>query len=143
MADRDALLKPLEFRFTEPQDVETYGDQWITYDELDIVTKDARTLMAWEAEIGASLSSVMNGVRESSVFGDTCAAWVALKLAGRDIRFAEFSPATMLLVWRRKPVEEGKDPGSPAPTPPDGEPASGPLAIVALGTMPAAESPTS
>jgi len=151
---RDALLPPLEFRFTEPQDVALYGDEWITYSELDIATTDSRKLIAWEAEIGAPLPAVMDGQREDSIFGNMGATWLGLKLAGRSFPFAEYSPTTMLIEWRTKEVEVGKDQQDErsAPTPADsptllpsgvsGSATSGtattPMATVVLPTMPAA-----
>lgn len=106
-------LLTLEFRFTAPDDVEKYGDQWFRYDEPALIKMAARDLMRYEAEIGAPLPDVLNGVRADSVFGDTCAAWIALRQAGRDDSFDSFSPAMMLADWR---VAE-RDAEGKAPTP--------------------------
>lgn len=121
--DKTALLKPLQVRFTEPDDIERYGADWHTYDELALVTTPARDLMRLEAELGITLVDAMRGVRESSVLGDTAAAWIAVRAGGSNVSFEEFSPAIMLAVWRTKPEDEEvpkEDPGVVLlPTPED------------------------
>lgn len=160
--NKKALLAPLQVRFTEPADVELYGDDWFTYDELMLVTTPARDLMRLEAQLGLPLVDVMAGVRASSVLGDTAAAWVALHQAGRDVPWESFTPAIMLAEWRKAPEpvadEDPKDPGvvslptpedlvSEAPefleTAPDSAPTSSdtaPVDTVVLPIMPEAES---
>jgi hypothetical protein len=159
--DKDALLKPLQVRFTQPADIERYGGGWHTYDELALVTTPARDLMRLEARLGITLVDMMRGVRESSVLGDSAAAWVALQQEGSDLPFEDFSPAIMLAEWRTKPEDEQgpKDgTGEPSlPTPEDlvsgapefseteyapetGPAATGPGATVVLPIMPAAGS---
>jgi hypothetical protein len=76
--NKESLLKPMEVRFTEPADIERYGADWHTYDELAIVTQPAKVLVPLELEIGAPLVVAMDGFRESSVYGDSVAAWLAL-----------------------------------------------------------------
>jgi hypothetical protein len=162
--NKKALLAPLQVRFTEPADVEQYGDGWFTYDELALVTTPARDLMRLEAELGVPLVDVMRGVRESSVLGDTAAAWVALRQSGADIAFEGFSPAIMLAEWRKAPEpaadEDPKDHGAvylPTPedlaaeapefleTAPDPTPIysdTAPADTIVLPIMPVAESPS-
>jgi hypothetical protein len=144
MATKDNLMKPLQVRFTEPDDVAAYGDDWYLYDELALVTRPARELMALEMEIGAPLTTVMDGVRESSIFGDTAAAWLAMKAAGSDVPFARFNPVIMLAEWRVLPVAEpGKAPAE------DSAPADSALTstgtasgdTVVLSSTPPVESP--
>lgn len=120
MISNKPTLLDLDLRFTAPDDIETYGDRWYRYDERALLARPAQELIRLENAIGAPLTDVMNGIREDSVFGDTCAAWLALEAAGKapDV-FREFSPAIMLSQWR-KHVEEQEDPGK-ASTP---EPAS-------------------
>jgi len=159
--NKSALLQPLQVRFTEPADVERYGSDWYTYNELVLVTTPARDLVRLEAELGMTLVDMMRGVRESSVLGDTAAAWVAMRQAGSDIPFESFSPAIMLAEWRTAPaVEAPKEPESVSlPTPedldteapefletaPDPTPISSdtaPAATVVLPIMPVAGSPS-
>jgi hypothetical protein len=104
--ERKFLLPPHEVRFTEPADVEKYGDGWYVYDELAWVTKAARDLVPIELEIGAPLTTAMDGFRESSVFGDNVAAWLAVRAAGKDVAWADFQPAIMLAEWRQQPLPD-------------------------------------
>jgi hypothetical protein len=119
--EKSALLRPMQVRFTEPRDVERYGDGWHTYDELALVTTPARDLIRLEARLGLTIVDAMRGMRESSVLGDTAAAWLALQMGGSEIPFEDFSPAIMLAVWREKPVDEDpKDaPGAVSPMTPE------------------------
>lgn len=108
LPDPEHLLR-LEFHFTAPDDVAKYGERWFRYDETEIIKKSARDLINLEAQIGAPLADVLNGVRADSIFGDTCAAWMALRAAGVDVAFRDFSPAIMLAEWRL--VEDEVDAG--------------------------------
>lgn len=153
--DKSGVIAPLQVRFVDPEDIEKYGDDWYTYDELDIITTPAKTLMLLEGEIGAPLAQVMDGVRESSIFGDTAGAWLALRFAGKSVKFSEFNPAIMLAQWRSKPAEEapGKAEGpeiqTPAPVkrPRSGNsstpaPSTDPVDTVTLQIMEPSESPS-
>lgn len=128
MSYNPALIKAMQVRFVAPEDVERYGDDWHTYDELAIVTTPAKALMLLEGEIGAPLTEVMNGMRVSSVFGDTCAAWIALRMEGHSVPFADFNPAILLAEWRVKLDDEeatmGKDVESTPATEADPPPVS-------------------
>lgn len=116
ITNRPTLLD-LEFRFQAPDDIDAYGADWHRYDERAILAMPAQTLIRMEAALGAPLTDVMNGVRESSVFGDTCAAWIALRLEGKSPdRFTDFSPAIMISEWREHQEAEVEEPGK-APTP--------------------------
>jgi hypothetical protein len=108
------------FRFTADDDVKAYGEDWITYDETELMRRPARELMLWEGAMGVPLADIMNNFRSDSVVGDTCAAWLALKMRGDDVAFSNFNPAIMLAEWEEAPedVDLGK-----APIP---EPASAP-----------------
>lgn len=159
--NKDALLAPLQVRFTEDADVAEYGSDWFTYNELMLVTTPAGDLMRLEAELGVPLVDVMRGVRESSILGDTAAAWIALRQAGVDVAWDSFRPIIMLAQWRKAPpAEDPKDPGAVSlPTPEDlaseapefsetdqpptpTSPATAPADTVVLPIMPAAESPS-
>jgi hypothetical protein len=116
--DINKLLR-LEFRFQQEADIERYGAGWHLYDENALIKLSARELMRLEGEIGAPLVDVLNGIRQDSVFGDTCAAFLALRLGGSDVKFADFEPAIMLTEWRlAAPVEPGKAPTPETDTPP-------------------------
>ena len=143
--NRDSLIAPMEVRFVEPDDVEKYGGDWHTYDELAIVTTPAKKLIEWESEVGSSLANVMDGFRQSSVFGDTVAAWLALVMDGKRVPFADFTPLIMLAEWRIKKVEAPKEPAadSDQTTPTVPEPPSEPGPIVILPISPPVESPVS
>jgi hypothetical protein len=101
-------MDPLEFRFTDPQDVATYGDGWYVYDEAAFLRLRARDLIEIEGTLGMSLVAVMNGMRASTTLGDTAAAWLALRAAGKTKvagDFDDFNPVTNLIEWREA---EGK-----------------------------------
>lgn len=126
------VLNPVEFQFTDPEDVAKYGDRWYRYSEAELIRRPARELVKLEAELGMPLVDAMNGMRMSSVLGDLASTWIGVrdydvKLAGP---FDEWSPLTFLVTWRPA-VDEGK--AEPAETetdtpPPlgDGSPDSGP-----------------
>jgi hypothetical protein len=146
-------MAPLEFRFTDPDDVEKYGDRWYWYSEADLIRRPARELVALEAELGMPIAQVMNGMRMSSVLGDMATTWISVRdtdpaLAGK---FSDYNPLTMLVEWRAA-VDEGKaegttetedppkspdspDSGSPTPGPSRPE-TSGQTDIVTLSTLP-------
>lgn len=129
----------VEFRFTDPDDVEKYGSHWRRYSELELINRPAKVLMDIEEELGLPLVDAMNGMRTRSMLGDTVISWIALrdedlKLAGP---FEDYNPRTMLMVWR--PATEETEPGKgegPASDESVPDP-SGPL--VTLQTSPIAE----
>lgn len=122
--DRIKALAPVEFRFTEPEDVAAYGDQWYRYAEADLIRTPARQLIELEAELQMPLVDVMNGMRMHTALGDLAAAWLGVravdpKLAGP---FDDFNPMALAITWRPSQAE-GKEPAAPAaqdtPPPPD------------------------
>jgi hypothetical protein len=130
-----AYLAPLRFRFTHPDDIAIYGEDWYLYSEPMITSMPARDLAALETELDMPLVDVMNGVRESTSMGDLGAAWIGIKLdpdrGEKCPPFADFNVHTMLMDWERAP--EGKAPSPPsmaAPTP-----------TAALPSLPAVEQP--
>jgi hypothetical protein len=154
--DASKAWDPLEFCFTDPDDVARYGDRWFTYSEPDLIRRSARELIELEAELGMPLVDVMNGARMRSVLGNLAAAWLGVrdfdpKLAGP---FDEFTPLVMLINWRAKAdegkAEAGTEPevtepatqelpatGSPEPGPSRPE-TSEPTDLVVLQTSPVA-----
>jgi hypothetical protein len=119
-------LDPLEYRFTDPQDVARYGDGWRVYDEAYWLRLRARDLIAIEGRLNMSLLSVMNGMRSSTTLGDTAAAWLGMVAAGQHVlagEFDEFNPVTNLIEWREyegKAVAVAEDTQpAPAPAQPD------------------------
>lgn len=114
-------LDPMQFRFTDPDDVHRYGDGWFTYDEASFLRMRARDLIELEGEIGTPMVAVMNGMRASTTLGDTAAAWLGVRakiptLAGD---FDDFNPITNLIEWRD--AAEGKE-EAPEVTEPDSAP---------------------
>jgi len=110
MSKANALraLDPLEFRFTDPEDVAAYGGDWYLYDEAMFLRLRARDLIAIEGMLGTSLVAVMNGMRASTTLGDTAATWLGLRAAGKTVTagdFDDFNPVTNLIEWREA---EGK-----------------------------------
>lgn len=137
-------LDPLEFRFTDPEDVQKYGDGWFTYDEASFLRLRARDLMALEGEIGTPMVAVMNGMRSSTTLGDTVAAWLGVRARNADLAgpFDDFNPITNLLEWRDP--SEGKDPAPEVGPDPDqplrsSNTISAPTATVVLPNLPVAE----
>ena len=106
-------LDPLECRFTDPQDVAKYGERWYTYDESTIVRMKAKELIKLESEIGYPLVSALNGYRRATVFGETFAAWYAVRLYDAELAgdFEEFEPFSLGIIWRipEEKEEKGKD----------------------------------
>lgn len=108
--DRDALVKGMRFRFTEPEDVEKYGSDWHVYDELSILRQSARTQMGLEVQMGISIADAFRGFRRSTTLGELAAAWLALRLEGKEFPFSEFDPMIHLTEWEEIPAEElGKE----------------------------------
>lgn len=136
MKEIDAL-SDVEFRFTHPDDTIRFGDRWFRYSEKGLIRKPAVELAMLEMDLQMSIVAVMNGMRMSTVLGDTAAAWLGvratdLKLAGE---FSAFNPKTMLIEWREatddpEAASEGKDQSSPAPTSSPTEEPSAPVALL-------------
>jgi hypothetical protein len=146
-------LGPVEFQFTDPDDVARYGDRWYRFSEADLIRRPARELIALEGQLGMPMPDVMNGFRMSSALGDLAAAWIGVRDADPALAgtFGDFNPLTLLITWRTA-VDEGKaegtteteDPpnlpdsqagGSPDPAPSRPE-TSDPRDIVTLSTLP-------
>jgi hypothetical protein len=120
-----SLLKPLRFRFTEDADAKAYGDDWVIYDEAQIVRLPARALSALEVEIGLPLLNVMQGMRDETVMGHLAGSWLALHLVdpGRAGSFDDYSPVATLIEWERvdgapkadmsAPLDSTSSPSSP------------------------------
>lgn len=128
-------MGPAEFRFTDPQDIELYGPGWYRYSEGDLIRTPARQLIEIEAELGMPLVDVMNGMRMSTILGDTAAAWLGVREANAALAgpFDEFNPLVMLITWRKAESGKAPDPTEPEVT----EPAThGPPAVDSLGPDP-------
>jgi len=98
----------MRFRFTEPADVEAYGDRWWIYDEAVIVRLPARELIRLEAEIDMAMPVVMNQMREDLTMGTLAATWLAIRLEDPDLagRFDDYSPVVLLTEWAKVPEPE-------------------------------------
>jgi hypothetical protein len=107
-----SFLAPLRYRFTHPDDVERYGEDWYVYSEHLITHMPGRRLAEIEAELGMPIIDMMNGVRASDSMADLAAAWLGVKMdADRSEKcppFLEFDAYTMLIDWERVPEDEGK-----------------------------------
>jgi hypothetical protein len=146
-----SVWQPMEFQFTEPEDVKAYGDRWYSYSEPALIRRPARELLELEAHLGIPLVDVMNSMRVSATIGTLAAAWIGVrdfdpKLAGD---FDDFNPLTLTITWRPA-VDEGKAESVAeviTPPPPDaGFPpessdreTSAPTDIVTLSTSPIVE----
>jgi hypothetical protein len=108
--DARKALAAVEFRFGDPADIERFGDRWFRYSESDLIRLPARSLIHLEGQLGMPIVEVMNGMRLSTVLGDTSAAWLGIHAEDPDLAgpFDEFNPITMLITWR-KAQSEGKD----------------------------------
>jgi hypothetical protein len=141
MINERQLLKPYQVQFAE-EDREQYGDGWYVYDETKIIRLPVGVLVAYEQEIGAPLTQVMQGMRDGTVFGNLAAAWLAMRMSGASDKagpFEQFSPLIMLANWQLVPEDDqGKDsPAEPAlPSPQE----STPDRTVVLDTSPPAGS---
>jgi hypothetical protein len=138
--DASKALGPVEFQFTDPEDVAVYGDRWYRFDESEIIRMRARDLIQLELDLGMPVVNIMNGARMHSTLGDLGAAWLGVraydpKLAGP---FEEFNPLTLAITWREADeVDEGKasepeDDSAPSTT-------SAPMDTVTLSISPIAE----
>jgi hypothetical protein len=118
----------LEFRFTEPVDVELYGGGWYRYSEGDLIRKPARELVELEGQLGMPIVDVMNGARMRTLLGNLAAAWIGVRAAEPDLAgdFDDFSPLIMLVDWRpaEGKAEAGTEPEPAEPAMPE-PPATG------------------
>jgi hypothetical protein len=146
-------LDPMEFRFTDPDDIKRYGDGWFTYSEGSFLRLRARDLIELEGEMGTPMVTVMNGMRASTTLGDTAAAWLGVRTASVVLAgpFDDFNPITNLIEWRD--AAEGKEEAPPEPAPvslplpdpdrptvgPYGSTNSAPMDTVVLPSLPVAE----
>lgn len=102
-------LGPVEFQFTDPQDVQKYGDRWYRYSEADLIRTPARDLIDLEQKLGMPIVDVMNGMRMSSVLGDLAAAWIGVRWHDSELAgsFDDFNPLVLQIVWRAAGKDQG------------------------------------
>jgi hypothetical protein len=144
-------MGPVEFRFTDPEDVEKYGADWYRTGEEDLIRMRARDLIELETDLGMSIIDAMNGMRMRTTIGELVFAWLGVRAKDEELAgdFDDFNPLTLLITWRPA-VDEGKAPEAEAtPQPPaDTTPApedrshlevSEPTDTVVLQTSPIAE----
>jgi hypothetical protein len=152
MSNADRAMDPLEFRFTDAEDIGKYGEGWFVFDEGYWLRLRARDLIELETMLGVPIVHMMNGFRSSTSLGDTAAAWLGVRAVdpARAGDFDEFNPLTNTIEWRK--VKPGKAP-APEATPEPQESTlpteslllpmtSGTPATVVLPSMPIAESAT-
>ncbi len=101
-----SLLKPIRFRFGDPDDAKQYGDDWHLYDEAQIVRLPARELVRLEIELGMQILDVFQGMRTESVLGYLGGTWLALRLEDADAAgaFDDYTPIAMLVEWDHVPA---------------------------------------
>jgi hypothetical protein len=137
--NQQKALDPFEFRFQDKADKAKYGSRWFVYDEASILRLDARELIAIETDLDMSIPAMMNGFRQSSVLGDTAAAWLAIRQANPTLvgDFDDFKPIWAAMEWRLVPKDQ------PAEAVPDDSPtADGPSSTTSDQTA-SADSPVS
>ncbi|HEY0643870.1 MAG TPA: hypothetical protein VGD39_10660 [Nocardioides sp.] len=105
------LLAPRRFQL-HPDDHETYGDAWYTYDEAAIVRLPVGEQRDIERQTGMSLLQMFTRGRNAFIDGLTAQMWVARRMAGVTEPFDGFSPIVLLSTW-----EEGGDADPPADSP--------------------------
>lgn len=116
------LLPPYRFRFTDPEDVEAYGDRWWTWDEAAVARLRGRELIALEEAVGLPMIAVFAGTSRNATAEKLAAMWIALHLAGHDVAFGAFNPMVLMARWEQIPEEVAPDPldggsGEGQPTP--------------------------
>jgi len=147
-------LPPVEFRFTDPEDVAKYGDRWYRFAEGDVIRRRARDLIELEEQLGMTMIDTLNGMRMRTTLGELAVAWLGVREVDEDLagEFDEFNPLTMLITWRpwQAPVDEGKDEPAedtqpppadttPAPAGPSDPEISAPTDTVSLPVLPVVE----
>jgi hypothetical protein len=140
--DASRALGPVMFRFTDPEDVELYGDRWYRYAEEDVIRLRARALIELEIQLGMPVVNIMNGARMHSTLGDLGAAWLGVRAHDPELAgpFEKFNPLTLAITWANPAdvdeVDEGKEEpedSGPMPT------ISAQMDTVTLPTLPIAE----
>lgn len=96
-----------------PEDQATYNaPDWYEFSVDMLSRKKASFCEEIEAEIGMSIPSFSNLLESQRTRGVRIMLWVGLKMAGIDVKFADFDP----IVWGFE--QAGGDPADPlAPTP--------------------------
>lgn len=126
------LWAPRRFRFTEEADVAAYGDDWWTWDEAALTRLRGRELAVLEDAVDLSVPLIMQMLRGESTLGKLAAMWIALHMAGHDVKYADFNPVALAVRWEESPPSpldgSGEDPapdsGSSEATPPSPESAT-------------------
>lgn len=111
-------LDPVWFRFTDPQDAGKFGDRWYKYDEGAVLRLRSQELIRLETDLGMPIIAVMNGFRDSTVLGDTAAAWLGVRAVdpARAGDFDQFDIVSMMLEWSKDAPEPDPKDESPADT---------------------------
>jgi hypothetical protein len=135
-------LDPIWFRFTDPQDIGKYGEQWMAYDESRLMRLPGRTLLGFEESMDMPLVKVMNEFRKDTTIGDLAVAWLSLAMLdpARAGAWDEFNPIVNLIEWTgTDPVGKGEGPET---APESSSTISAPTDTVVLPNMPISGSPT-
>lgn len=123
MAESLMLSSPRRWRFTEPADVEAYGDQWWRWDPAAVSRLPARQLIAIEEAIDIPWVTVIAAQRARTTLGVLAALWISMQQAGTTVPWGEFNPLVFTTEWEdieEAPLDFGGDPttdsdSSPAP----------------------------
>lgn len=110
------LRVPMRFRFTEPDDVATYGDQWWVWDEAAVLGLKGRELIAIEETVGPVMG-VLRRLRQvdQSTLPTMQAMWIAVTRAGREVVWDDFNPAVFAAEWEAAPPDPLDGGEAPAP----------------------------
>lgn len=98
--DKLELFPPMAFRLHE-DDHERYGEGPWTYDELAVVRLPVRELIAIEAAIGMSVTTLLYRFRQDFADAKLAAAWIARRQAGTVDSFDSFDPLVTLMTVER------------------------------------------
>ncbi len=113
------LAPPLRFRFQDPDDVAAYGDSWWVWDEAAVARLRVREQIALEETVGMPLRMAIELFHEDMARGGLVVMWVALHLAGHEVKWDHFNPIWLATDWQRVPKEATPplDSGEETPTP--------------------------
>jgi hypothetical protein len=122
-------LKCWRFRFTDPADVERFGDDWIVWDEEPPLRLPARALAQLEAELGVRLGRVVALARINDTMANLAAIWLSIRAKDPDVAgpYDDFDVQVYFTEWEELPVEEAETAApldlTPSPDSPPSPPA--------------------
>jgi hypothetical protein len=113
------------YRLCDADRDEYGGPEWLELDPDALLDFRASQLAAWEKDMGQTIVSVVSQGRNESANAIRGQLWIALKLAGVNLEWAEFDPRALKAELRREPpgTAAGKEP-PPASSPSTDSPAA-------------------